>query len=190
MKKTSFNRYKDIAWPPQCHNFDSTAGAGGFTAGAAAPAVNMLEEALPWSFQFLGNPRLGPRAKLPPPLKPAAGSASVVFSRIYAQRRGNYFEVGGGGQASPGVQGNPYPQQQQKKNSPFLAHYFCETQFHVQKQTKIKKNDIDSLKLGGRRPHSFKLWGNLPHCPPPPPAPTSLCMRRFLVSARSCFLMF
>ena len=31
---------------PQCHNFDSTAGAGGFTAGAAAPAVNMLEEAL------------------------------------------------------------------------------------------------------------------------------------------------
>ena len=32
------------AWPPQCHNFDSTAGAGGFT--AAAPAVNMLEEAL------------------------------------------------------------------------------------------------------------------------------------------------
>ena len=27
-------------------NFDSTAGAGGFTAGAAAPAVNMLEEAL------------------------------------------------------------------------------------------------------------------------------------------------
>ena len=26
--------------------FDSTAGAGGFTAGATAPAVNMLEEAL------------------------------------------------------------------------------------------------------------------------------------------------
>ena len=25
------------------------------------------------------------------------------------QGRGNYFEVGGGGQASPGVQGNPYP---------------------------------------------------------------------------------
>ena len=41
-----FNSYEDTAWPPQCHNFDSTAGAGGFTAGAAAPAVNMLEEAL------------------------------------------------------------------------------------------------------------------------------------------------
>ena len=38
--------YEDTVWPPQCHNFDSTAGAGGFTAGAAAPAVNMLEEAL------------------------------------------------------------------------------------------------------------------------------------------------
>ena len=31
----------------------------------------------PWSFQFWGYPTLGPRAKLPPPpLKPAAGSAS------------------------------------------------------------------------------------------------------------------
>ena len=46
MKTTFFNRYEDSVWPPQCHNFDSTAGAGGFTAGAAAPAVNMLEEAL------------------------------------------------------------------------------------------------------------------------------------------------
>ena len=41
-----FNSYEDTAWSPQCHNFDSTAGAGGFTAGTAAPAVNMLEEAL------------------------------------------------------------------------------------------------------------------------------------------------
>ena len=47
VKNTFFNRYEDTAWPPQCHNFDSTAGAGGFTAGAAAPAVNMLEETLP-----------------------------------------------------------------------------------------------------------------------------------------------
>ena len=46
MKTTFFNSYEDTAWPPQCHNFYSTAGAGGFTAGAAAPAVNMLEEAL------------------------------------------------------------------------------------------------------------------------------------------------
>ena len=46
VKTTFFNRYEDTVWPPQCHNFDSTAGAGGFTAGATAPAVNMLEEAL------------------------------------------------------------------------------------------------------------------------------------------------
>ena len=46
VKTTAFNRYEDTARPPQCHNFDSTAGAGGLTAGAAAPAVNMLEEAL------------------------------------------------------------------------------------------------------------------------------------------------
>ena len=46
VKTTFFNRYEDTVWPPQCNNFDSTAGAGVFTAGAAAPAVNMLEEAL------------------------------------------------------------------------------------------------------------------------------------------------
>ena len=46
VKKTCFNRHYDIAWPLQCHNFASTAGAGGFTAEAAAPAVNMLEETM------------------------------------------------------------------------------------------------------------------------------------------------
>ena len=30
----------------------------------------------PWSFQFWGYHRLEPRSKLPPPLNPAAGSAS------------------------------------------------------------------------------------------------------------------
>ena len=46
MKNAYFNRYEDITWPPQCQIFGSTAGAGSFTAEAAAPAVNMLEEAL------------------------------------------------------------------------------------------------------------------------------------------------
>ena len=46
MKNAYFNRYEDITWPQQCRIFGSTAGAGSFTAGAAAPAVNMLEEAL------------------------------------------------------------------------------------------------------------------------------------------------
>ena len=35
-----------MTWPPQWLNFGSTGGAGDFTAGAAAPPVNMLEEAL------------------------------------------------------------------------------------------------------------------------------------------------
>ena len=52
MKKTLFNRYEDTVWPPQCHNFASTAGAGSFTAGAAAPAVNMLEEALNYRIEI------------------------------------------------------------------------------------------------------------------------------------------
>ena len=46
MKKTYFNRHEDIAWHPQYHNFGSTAEAGGFTTGAAAPAINMLEEVM------------------------------------------------------------------------------------------------------------------------------------------------
>ena len=37
----------DLKWPPQWLNFWSTGGAGGTTAGAVAPPVNMLEEALP-----------------------------------------------------------------------------------------------------------------------------------------------
>ena len=53
-----FNSYEDTAWPPQCHNFDSTAGAGGFTAGAAAPAVNMLEEALAGGIKSFASLRI------------------------------------------------------------------------------------------------------------------------------------
>ena len=45
-EKDPFDRYEDTAWPPQCHNFGSTARDGGFTAGLQPPAVNMLEEAL------------------------------------------------------------------------------------------------------------------------------------------------
>ena len=43
----------------------------------------------PWSFQFLGYHRLGPRTKLPPPppLKPVAGSASVLLRLFEAIKR-------------------------------------------------------------------------------------------------------
>ena len=66
VKKTYFNRDEDICWPPQCHNFDSTEGAGGFTAGAAAPAVNMLGEALTKGFWTKGA------------LSPAEGAQSLA----------------------------------------------------------------------------------------------------------------
>ena len=72
------------------------------------------------------------------------------------QGRGKYFEVGGGGQTSPGIQGNPYPK---TENTPDMAHYFFgETQVHVQKEM----NDTDSPKLGGGgrgTPSASKLWG-------------------------------
>ena len=68
------------------------------------------------------------------------------------------LKLGGGGQTFPGVQGNPT----QILNSPDLAHYFLgENQVHVQKQTKIKMNDIDSPKLGGGAPTTAKLWGQV-----------------------------
>ena len=46
-KKKLFQLIREHYFAPQWHNFGSTAEAGGFGAGAAAPAVNMLEEALP-----------------------------------------------------------------------------------------------------------------------------------------------
>ena len=55
MKTTFFNRRGHCLAPavPQfwlhCGGWRLHCGAGGFTAGAAAPAVNMLEEALLWS---------------------------------------------------------------------------------------------------------------------------------------------
>ena len=90
-----------------------------------------------------------------------------VDIRVYKQGRGNYFEVwgGGAGQTSPGVKGNPYPK---LKTPRIWSTIFWEgARIHVQKQTKIKMNDIDSPKLGGRRPHSFLIGGNLPLLPPP-----------------------
>ena len=81
-----------------------------------------------------------------------------------ARELGTFFEVGG--QTSPGVQGNPYP----KLKTPRILSsiFFGETQVHVQNQTKIKLNGIDSRKLGGRRPHSFQVVGeSCLHCPPP-----------------------
>ena len=77
----------------------------------------------------------------------------------------NYFEVGG-----QGLRGfKMYPTQNTKK-LPGLAHYFLgEAQLHVKKPTKIKNNDIDSPKLGGRRIHSFQVGEQAAPTAPPPP---------------------
>ena len=74
------------------------------------------------------------------------------------------------GEGLPGVQGNSYPKLKTHMIWPTMF-FFLETQVHVQKQTKIIMNDIDSPKLGGPRPHSFHVGGTrCPNCPPPVPA--------------------
>ena len=53
---------------------------------------------------------------------------------------------GGGGKCLPESKvGNPYPK---LKTPGFGPLFLGETQGHMQKQTKIKMNNIDSLKLG------------------------------------------
>ena len=75
----------------------------------------------------------------------------------------------GGGQTSPGVQGNPYPKIKTPRIWPTI--FWGENQVHVQKQTKINMNDNDSPKLGGGAPTASKLWGKLPPLPPRFPRP-------------------
>ena len=59
----------------------------------------------------------------------------------YAQGRGTPLKLRGGGQTSPGVQGHPNP----KLPGFGLLFFWGENQVHVQKQTKIKMNDIDPV---------------------------------------------
>ena len=85
------------------------------------------------------------------------------------------MKLGGGGLTYPGVQGNPYPKLKIPRIWPTI--FLGETQVHVQKQTKIKMNDNDSPKLGGRAaPTQLQsCGGKLPPLPPPPPRfPASL----------------
>ena len=49
------------------------------------------------------------------------------------QGRRNYFEVGGGGQTSPEVQGNPYPKLKTPRIWPTILG---ETQVHMEKKPK------------------------------------------------------
>ena len=87
-----------------------------------------------------------------------------VKTSTLSQGRGNYFELWG--KHLPGSKVTPT---QNLKLPRFGPLFFGETQFHMQKQTKIKMNDIDSPKLRGRRPHNFQVVGaSFPHSPPPP----------------------
>ena len=84
----------------------------------------------------------------------------------HPQGRRNYFEVGGGGGAK--VSRGPRQPLPKTQNSPDLAHCFLgETQVHVQKQTKIKLNDIDSPKLGGGGVAPLPPGSRVPGRPPP-----------------------
>ena len=85
------------------------------------------------------------------------------------QGRGNYFEVGGGGgQPSPGVQGNPYPKLKTPRIWPTI---FREGPKFTCKNKPNWKNMILTVQSwNGGAPTAFKLWGQVL----PPPAPTSL----------------
>ena len=81
-----------------------------------------------------------------------------------AQGRGTTLKLGGG-QTSPGVQCNSYPK---LKLPGFGPLFLGETQVHVQKQTKMKMNNIDHPKLGGSAPTQLpSCWGKLPPTAPP-----------------------
>ena len=68
-----------------------------------------------------------------------------------------------GGKRLPGSKVLP-----KTKNSHGLSNYFLgETQVHVQKQTEIKMNDMDSPELGGGAPPQLpSCGGKLPPLPP------------------------
>ena len=86
----------------------------------------------------------------------------------WRQGPGNDFEVGGGGGlTSPGVQGNPYPKLKTPRVSPTI--FLGGTHVHLQKQTKINMNDIDSPKCGGG-PSGSKVGGLASPLPPPLPS--------------------
>ena len=61
---------------------------------------------------------------------------------------GTTLKLRGGGQTSPGVQGNPYPK---LKTPPIWPTIFWEF-------TCKKMNDTDSPKLAGGAPTASKLW--------------------------------
>ena len=90
---------------------------------------------------------------------------------------GNYFEVGGGGQTSPGVQGSPYPKLKTARIWPTI--FWERPKFTCKNKQKYKRTTLTVQRWGGGAgsgaPQLPSCGGNLPPLlPPPPPVPASL----------------
>ena len=91
------------------------------------------------------------------------------------QGRGNYFEVWGGGQTSPGVQGYPYPKLKTPRIWPTIFWYRGPSS-HA-KTNKNKNERLSQSKVGRPAPSQLQSCGGkvAPTAPPPrPPVPASL----------------
>ena len=99
----------------------------------------------------------------------SAGVSQQLFSLgiMLQQGRGSYFEVGGGGQTSPGAQGNPYP----KLKTPWIwPTIFGRDQSSRAKTNKNKNERLSQFKVGGggaEPPQPQSCEGKLPPLPPP-----------------------
>ena len=97
-------------------------------------------------------------------------SADIFWCMTHSPRGpGTILKLGGGGQTSPGVQGNHYP----KLKTPGFRPLFFGRHTISRAKTNKNKNDIDSPKLEGQRPSGPKDGGQAP----PPPRFPGLCTR-------------
>ena len=105
------------------------------------------------------------------PEKPPNQIFELNFEKVGQKRStrktSGWWRSGGGGAREllrswggtpSGIQGNPYPKLKTLRIWPL---FLGETPVHVQNQTKIKMNVVDSLKLEGSAPTTSKLWGQV-----------------------------
>ena len=82
------------------------------------------------------------------------------------------MKLGGGGQTSPGVQGNHYP----RPKTPGFGPLFFGRDPSLLSKTNTNKNE--RLSESGGAPTASKLWGQIAPRPPPPPVPASLYVKQ------------
>ena len=94
-----------------------------------------------------------------------------------SQGRRNHFEVGGGGgQTSPGIQGNPYPKLKTPRIWPII--FGRAPSSRAKNKQKIKNEpQVDSRKLGGGPTASKFMKASCPTLPPAPASPGQSCWR-------------